>query len=187
MKKIEESFNKILLIEMSYSILYAIFGLIIFLKSEIANTMAGIIIGIFFLIAGIVQIYTFIDKNKIKLFKTNLIIGIINIILGLFIMVNPLKMLNILNISLGIAILIDGISKFLLFYNLKKVGEESKKIILVSTILLIFLSIMIIVNPFRTLVITKTIGIFIILNSIVDLNDLVLLKKRSKKFLKNFK
>ncbi len=187
MKKMEERFNKILLIEMGFSLLYAILGLIIFLKSEIANTIAGVLIGIFFLLTGLIQIYTFIDKNKIKLFKTNLIIGIINIILGLFLMFNPLKMLNILNISLGIALLIDGINKLLLFYNLKKVGEEAKKIIFVSTLLLIFMGIMIIINPFRTLVITKTVGIFIMLYNIINLNDLVLLKKRSKKFLKNFK
>lgn len=187
MKKIEEKFNKILLVEMGFSIVFAILGLIIVLKSEIANSVAGTLIGIFFMVAGIIQIYTFIDKSKIRLFKCNLVIGILNLLLGIFIMLNPLTLVDILNISLGIWLLIDGIGKLILFMNLKKVEEESKKIFLVSSLLLIFMGIVIIINPFRSIVITKTIGIFIILYNIVNLNDLVLLKRRSKKFLKLFK
>lgn len=187
LKKIEERFNQMILIEMGFSIVYAILGLIIFLKSEIANSVVGTMIGIFFIIAGLIEIYTFVDKSKIRLFKSNLIIGILNILLGVFIMLDPLTLVDILNISLGIWMLVAGISKFMLFLNLKGIQEESNKIFLVSALLLVFMGIIIIVNPFRSLVITKTIGIFIILYNIVNLNDLVLLKRRGKKFLKLFK
>ena len=187
MKKMEAKFNKIILVEIGFSILYAILGLIIFLKSEITNSIVGTLIGTFFLIAGIIQIYTYIDKSKICLFRSNLVIGIINLLLGMFIMLNPLTLVDILNISLGIWLLVEGISKFILYTNLKKVNEETNKIFLVSTLLLIFMGVVIILNPFRSMVITKTIGIFIILYNIVNINDLVLLKRRSKKFLKLFK
>lgn len=187
LKKIEEKFNKLILVEMSFSVAYAVLGLIIFLNSEIANSVAGILIGIFFMFAGIIQIYTFIDKTKIRLFRSNIFFGILNTLLGIFIMLNPLTIVDILNISLGIWLLLDGISKLILFFNLKKIEEESNKIFLVTSMLLIFMGIVIIINPFRSLVITKTIGIFIILSNILNLNDLVLLKRRSKKFLKFFK
>lgn len=187
MKKIEEKFNKIILLEMGFSILFMILGIIMFMYSEIANSIAGTLIGIFFLIAGIIQIYTFIDKSKIKLFRYNIFIGLLDIILGIFIMINPLLLVNILNISLGIWIIVEGLSKFILFYNLKMVKEESNKIFLVSTLLFIFMGVVLIINPFISLVITKIIGIFLILSNIVNISDLVLLKRRSKKFLKLFK
>lgn len=187
LKKIEEKFNQMLLIEMGFSIVYAILGLIIFIKSEIANSVVGTLIGIFFIIAGLIEIYTFVDKSKIRIFKSNLVIGILKVLLGIFIILDPLTLIDILNISLGIGVLVEGISKFILYLNLKSIKEESNKIFLVSTLLLIFMGILIIVNPFRSLVITKTIGIFIILYNIVNLNDLVLLKRRGKKFLKLFK
>lgn len=187
MKKMEERFNKIMLIEIAYSLLYGIFGLILCLKSEIANTTVGILIGIFFLIAGCMQIYTFIDKTKIKLFKYNIGLGILDIILGIFIMLDPLTLINILNISLGIWILIEGIYRISYFYRFKKVGEESNKILLASALLFIFMGVLIIFNPFRSIVITRTIGIFIILYSILNINNLVLLKRRSKHFLKLLK
>ena len=187
MKKLEERFNQIILLEMGFSIIYGILGLIVFLKSEMTNNIAGILIGTFFLISGIIEIFTFIDKTKIKLFKSNLLVGIINILLGIFIMLNPLTIINILNIGFGIGLLLEGINKLILYIKLKKAGEDSHRIFLVSALLLIFMGIIIIINPFRSLVITQTIGIFVILYNIVNLNNLVLLKKRSKKFLKNFK
>lgn len=187
MKKIEEKFNKIMLLEMGFSILYLLLGVIIFLKSEIANSVAGILIGIFFLISGCIQIYTFLDKSKIRLFRCNIYIGILEFILGIFIMLNPLTLIDILNISLGLWILIEGLNRGIYFYQLKKVGEETNKIFLTSALLLVFMGIIIILNPFRSIVITKMIGIFIILYNVVNLNNLVLLKRRCKKFLKLFK
>lgn len=187
MKKVEEKFNKIILVEMGFTILFAILGLILFLNSEVTNSLARTLTGTFFLIAGIIQSYTFIDKSKIKLFRYNIFIGLLDIILGVFIMINPLSLVNILNISLGIWIIVEGLSKFILFYNLKTVKEESNKIFLVSTLLFIFMGVVLIINPFISLVITKIIGIFLMLSNIVNISDLVLLKRRSKKFLKLFK
>ncbi len=187
MKKIEQSFQKIIFTEMVFSVVYAIIGLIIFLKSEMTNTTVGLIIGTFFFIAGCIAIFSFIDKNKIKLFRFNIVFGILSILLSIFIMFNPLAIIDILNISLGIWLVVGGIHKIVYFMFLKKVGEESNKIFFVSSLLFIFLGILIILNPFRSMIITKTVGIFIILYNILNLNDLVLLKRRGNKFLKLFK
>ena len=73
MKKIEQSWNKILLTEIIYSILYAILGLIIFLKPEITNNVIGLMIGTFLLIYGFFALFTYIERSKIKLFHWNFI------------------------------------------------------------------------------------------------------------------
>ena len=184
---IEKKFNKILLAEMGFSIIYLILGVIIFLNSEIASNVTGILVGIFFFIAGCLQIYTYIDKSKIKFFRYNLWTGILEILVSLLIMINPFTFINILNISLGIWLVIEALCKLIVFYQLRKVNEESNRIFLMSTLLLLFMGIILIINPFRTILITKTIGIFIILYNVVNLNNLVLLKRRSKKFIKLFK
>lgn len=187
MKEIENKFNKIILIEMLFYVVYAILGVVIFMKSEMTNNLVGILIGSFLLIEGFISIYKFIDKTKIRLFRPSLFIGIVNILLGIFVMLNPLTLVNILNVGLGIWILVEGISKFILFINLKSIKEDSSKLILTSSLLMIFMGILIIVNPFRSLIITKTVGCFIIFDSIINLNDLVLIKKRAKKIVKLFK
>ena len=187
MKKIQERFNRMILLEMGYNIIFAILGLIIILKSEMANSIVGTLIGVFFFITGIIQIFTFIEKNKIEVFKMNLFCGILNMLLGIFIMFNPLTLIDILNIGLGIGLLIEGINKSILFIKLKKYGESSSKVFLMSAVLLLFLGIIVIINPFRSILITRTIGIFIILYNIVVINDLVLLKRRGKNILKLLK
>lgn len=187
MKKIEQEFNKIILIEMTFSVMYALLGLFIFLKSETTNKTVGLLIGTFFLIYGLIELFSFFNKKKLTLFRYNLIFGILNLIIGIFIMFNPLSILNILNLSLGIGLLLDGVNKMVYFFYIKKWDKKSSRILIASGLLIIFLGIMIIINPFLTLVITKTIGIFIILYNILNLNDLVLLKRKFKNFKELFK
>ena len=62
-----------------------------------------------------------------------------------------------------------------------------KNIILVSSILLMLLGIMLIFNPFTTIVITQIVGTFILLDNIINLNDLVLLRRNSKKIIESLK
>ncbi len=184
MKKVEQAFNKLIFMEMVFSIIFALLGLIIFLKSEMTNRVVGTLMGTFFVISGIMSITSFVDKNKIKLFHYNIIFGILSIIIGIFILFSPLSIINSINIILGIWLTITSINKIVYFIYLKKIKEESNKLFLVSAILLLFLGIMIIVNPFRSIVITKTIGLFIMLYNAVNINSLVLLKRRAKNLLK---
>lgn len=183
MKNIEKSFQKIIFIEMVFSVLYALLGLFIFLNSEITNKIVGVCMGTFFIISGIASIFSFIEKSKIKIFHYNIVFGIASVVVGIFSMLNPLSIVNFLNISIGIWLLIESINKFIYFLFLRKVNSKSANILLVSSLLLLILAILIIVNPFRSMVITKTVGIFIILYNILNLNDLVLLKRRGNKIL----
>lgn len=187
MKKIEQSWNKILLTEIIYSVLYAILGLIIYLKPEITNNVIGLMIGTFLLIYGFFALFTFIERSKIKLFHWNFIFGILSILLGIFIMFNPLSILHFLNITVGIWLVVEGINKAVYYLFMKKIGEESRKIILASAMLLFILGVLLVLNPFKTIIISKTVGVFIILFNVVNINDLILLKRRGKKILELIK
>lgn len=59
MKKIEQEFNKIILIKMTFSVIYALLGLFIFLKSDTTNKTVGLLIGTFFLIYGFIELFSF--------------------------------------------------------------------------------------------------------------------------------
>ncbi len=187
MKKVETEFEKIMKIEIVFSLLYALLGIFIFWKSEMTNNVVGILIGMFFLISGMLTIFTSIDKVKIKLFHYNIFFGILSIVLGILIMLNPLSIINILNISLGIWTIVKSINKIIYFVILKKVKENSNKLLLVSALFLFFLGILLIIYPFRSIIVTKAVGIFILLINILNINDLVLLKKRGEVFLKLLK
>lgn len=187
MKKIEQGWNRIIFSEIIYSVLYAILGIVIYARPDITNNIIGIMIGTFLLIYGFFSIFTFIERNKIVLFHWNFIFGILSILLGIFIMLNPLSIIHFLNITVGIWLVVEGINKATYYLFMKKIGEESRKIILASAILLLVLGILLIFNPFKTIIISKTVGVFIILFSIININDLILLKRRGKKILELLK
>lgn len=187
MKKMETAFQKIIMTEMVFSVVYALFGLIVVLNSDMTNKVVGLLIGTFLLIAGMIHVFSFIEKSKIRLFHYNIVFGVLDILLGILIMFNPLSIINFLNITLGIWLIVESANKIVYFFYLKKAGEPSRRILLSSSVLFLFLGVMILINPFRNIVITQTVGMFIILYNVLNLSDLVLLKKKSKKFLKNFK
>ncbi len=187
MKKITEEFNKLILSEMVITLVFCVLGVVLFFFSDITNKVTGILIGLFFIVYGAFLIFTTIDKIRVRIFKYNLFFGIASFILGIFIMFNPLTLLNFLNISLGIWLIVLAINKIVYFKYIREYEKKGSHILLVSAILLILFGILIILDPFRTVLVTKVVGLFIIAYSILNLNDLVLLKKKSKAFSKVLK
>lgn len=186
MKKREKGYKMVILLEMIVAVISLVIGLITYLKSDITKPIVGLIIGTLFLIQGIVWLFSFIEKNKIKLFQFNIFTSILSILLGLFTLFNPLSLGNGLNISLGLYLLINGGQKLCYFGILKSIKEESNKIVLTSALLFIFQGILLIINLFNLETI-KIIGAFLFLASILNINDLVLLQRRGKELLKEFK
>lgn len=186
MKKIEETFKDVIFKEIVIAVCYFLLGFIIFIKSDMTNIVVGLLIGLFLLINSAFLVYTSIMKIKIKAFRYNFIFGIIGFILAIFIMFNPLKILNILNITLGIFLIIEAVNKLILYKYLNS-EKDIKKIILTSGILLLVFGIILIINPFRTQVITKTVGMFIMVYNVININDYILFKKRCDKVIKLFK
>lgn len=187
MKKLEQAIDKMFFNEMVGSVVFAILGVIIAVKTEMTNKVVGILIGICFVLFGLYYIYMTFEKNKMKLFHYNYIFGILSILLGIFIIFNPFTLLNFLNLSLGIWFIMESINKFIYFIYLKKEKTPMNNVLLTSSILLMVLGILLLFNPFTTIIITRTIGVFIILYNVINLNDLVLLRKRSKKILEILK
>lgn len=187
MKKLEKEFDKMLFKEMVFSVIFAILGVIIIAKSEMTNKVVGILIGIFLLLFGIYYIYTAFERNRLKLFHYNYLFGILSILLGIFIIFNPFSIINFLNILLGIWLIEESVKKFVYFLYLRRENAPFKSVLILSSVLLMFLGIMLLFNPFTTMVITKTVGMFILLYNLVNLSDLVLLRRNSKMVLEILK
>ena len=187
MKKLEQEFDKMIFKEMVFSILFAILGVIIIVKSEMTNKVVGILIGLFFLCFGLYYIYTAFEKNKLKIFHYNYIFGILSIVLGILIIFNPFSIINLLNLMLGIWFIVESCNKFVYFLYLRKAKTPFKGILLTSSIFLMIFGIMLLFNPFTTMVITKVVGMFILLYNLINLNDLVLFKRKEKKIVELLK
>ncbi len=189
MKRVRKNFNKIIFGSILEDIIYAIFGFFLLFKTnfslEIFTRSFGILIVASAIISGIRFLYR---KLAGKLFNVSILNALLKLILGIVIIAKPNLVSNILAISVGIVILVNGLIKLyyaFAFYNNK---EEIWPLIGILSIGLIAMGGALIINPFSANVfITRVIGVFIVCYAIFDTMQWLLFRKRSKELLKLFK
>lgn len=186
-KVLESMFNKYMIANIVVSLTMIILGIVLYAYPAIAIKTVSWLIGIIFIIIGSLSIYSYIKKDRISLLAFNLVYGILSIVVGLFVALNPFAIANILTVSLGIWLLVSGALKVNYALRLKSIKELSWSLTLAVGIITILFAIMVLFNPFSKLIIVEVIGLFLIVYGVIDLTDVLLIKKRSKNFIKSFK
>lgn len=186
-KYLEELFSKYMLVNGLFSIVMILIGLILYVYPSIAIKTVSWIIGLIFITIGVLSIYSYFKKESIRLLTFNLTYGVLSIVLGLLVLINPFAIANILTFGLGIWLIISGSLKVSYGISLKNIKEEIWLLTLVIGIISIVFGLMVILNPFSKLIIVGVVGLFLVVYGIIDLVNVFLLKKRCKKFIKLFK
>ena len=180
-------FNDLLVGSLIASIISFVIGLCIYLFSEQLDVLLGIIVGIIFIILGINSGYKYLKRDGAKLYSYNFIFAILLLIVGLAIIVIPKSIVNLLMVCVGLGIIIMGANKISYGVWFKIGNDASWLFTLVTGLMLIFLGILVLLNPFDTYMAgSKVIGIFIMLSSVLDFTDIILLKKRKDEIVKIF-
>ena len=180
-------FSKILLGSIILNVLFLLFGIIIYMNPTITLELTGIILGVYFILFGLYAIFEFIFKDNNPLFGLNILWGILAIIAGLFVMINPFQIIKILTFALGIFLIIISIRKILNAIKLKKYGYDGWSLILVIAIILLIFGIFIMINPMASMDLVEATGIFIILSSILEICNAIMLYTKAKEILKLLK
>ena len=144
-----------------------------------------IVFGILIILLGALNIYAYLKRMEIPIFRYHLIYGVLAILLGILTLINPFAFSQAITLFLGIWVIYIALNKIDLSLRLKKIEEKSWILLFVSAILEIFISILIFVNPFSNLAITQVAGSFLILVGIVNSMNAILTKNRAIDFLEN--
>ena len=188
LEKLKVGFEKFILGSIVLNILFLIFGIVIFMNVNITVQMVGVITGIYFIIFGLFAIVEFLSKREVPIFKYKIFGGILTILLGFFIMYNPFKIIKIVTFALGIYLIIVSICKLLESFNLKKYGYDGWLIMLVTSFLLLIFGVFVAVNPLdASMDIIQVTAIFIILSSILEICNLIMIYSKTKDIVKLFK
>ena len=188
LEKLNLNFNKMLIGSIILNVLFLIFGFILYLNPRTSLEALGVFLGIYLVIFGIFSIVEYLSKEVKPLYGLNLIWGIIAIIIGLFAIINPLKLSTILTLALSIYLIVLAISKTIEAFKLKKLKYDGWLLMLVIAIILLVFSIFIIINPIiSAMEITEVAGIFIILASILEICNSIMLYTKAKDILKLLK
>lgn len=153
------------------SILLVLVAIFLIAKPGIALSTAVTLFATVFIVDGIINIVAYImEEQQVKAFSSELIIGILLVILGLIILFNQPLFISMLPIMIGTWIFIKSIMKFQLAINLKSTIAEKWGLLLVSSILMCILGILIIANPFEAIVtLTRFIGIMMLIVEILNI------------------
>lgn len=188
LKTIKKNYNKFFTTSIITSIVFLALGIFLFLKPETTISTISYIIGIIILLLGAFSIskyYT--NKNKSNI-DFSLIYGILSIIVGIIIILNPTAIATIITFVLGFWIVINSIIKIQYSLDLKNHDNKAWLITLIIGLLTLIWGLVLVFNPFGgALDITKLIGLFIIIYSILDIVECFILNKNIKDITKDIK
>lgn len=187
LEKLKGDFGKLILGSIILNILFLIFGIIIFMNVNLTIEVVGVIIGIYFVVFGLFDIVEYLSKNIAPIFKYKIFGAVVSILLGLFIIFNPFKIVKIITFTLGIYLVVISILKLFTTFNLKKYGYDGWLVMLVTSFVLLIFGVFIAVNPMAAMDLVQVAAIFIILSSILEICNLIMIYSKTKDIVKLFK
>ena len=177
----EEKKSKILRGQIPTSVFYILFGLCLALMPvETVNVLCKVVFGLVLIGAGVYHILIFVlEKDNSTIL--DLFSGVIVLVIGIFLFMNPTVVVKLLTLMLGAFILVDSIWSLKGSLKLKKRGADSWKFLLLGSIIFIALGISLVVNPFTMVKYTVIFAGWIFLcNGVIDMIYLILLRKGLK-------
>lgn len=160
---------------LSKTLILGLVGLVLLLIPGTLNKIIGILIGAALLIVGVLAIIKY-TKEKEEGSNLNLVSGILYSVLGVIIIIYPYSIINLVTICLGVYLVINGLLKLKVAFNLKNVTDKWIGTLIMS-IITVILGILLIFNPFAGITITKLAGAFLVVVAIFDLIDTYIIEK----------
>ena len=171
MKAIKRLFG----INMISSIIFLILGLLLVFKTEGTINLISSIIGVILLMNGGFSTIKYFKENDNKV---NIIYGIVAILAGFILILNPTTIVSILPFVLGIYFTVSGIIKLKYALDIKNYQRRTPVFMVIVSILMMVCGVLFIINPFEGAVaITKIIGIYLIIYSVLDIINSITLRK----------
>ena len=176
--------KKMILLEMGFSLAFIILGIAMFFIDFLTTKTINILVGLFLLVRCGLEFIISRNVKKYYLFQYSLVISIVCLLLGIIVMFARETFSNVLVLVLGLWLVLESLNKFMISLKFKNNKLNFSKIYLISSLIGIFMAIIVIINPFINFASTQIAGIFISLYSILNLSNLVLVKNNIKKIIK---
>jgi uncharacterized membrane protein HdeD (DUF308 family) len=187
MKGRDNMTKRVYRISLLSSILLFLFGLLMILESEAFIKSISIILGALLLVIGIFPVIEYFRYKQGGLFSAvSLVSGIFSIVCGLMFLLNENMLMILIPAFIGVWMIINGINKLEVSFDLKDEKEKSWVVTFIFSILIIILGIYFIINPISGAdFVMNTLGIVICVYAILDIIDCILIKIKVKKFVKD--
>ena len=160
--------------------IYMAIGIFMIISPQtISNFICYLIGGVILLFASN-QIFSFV-QNKYSKFK--LVLGVLSLLLGSYIILNPESFISFIPFVAGVIIIIDSITKIVQSLDLKKNGYEKWSHITLTSILMFLFGLFLFFNPFDAIeIVIRILGIFLIIDGVCEaITSKAIYEKKIKK------
>ena len=178
--------KKVFNISIISSLLLFLFGLVLAVNAEGFIKSITVAIGVVLLLIGVFPVIDYFRYRKDGLgASVGLISGIFSIVCGLMLLINEDLLMILIPVFIGVWMIINGINKIQVSFEIKDLGEKSWIITFIYSILIIVLGGYFIVNPISgATTVTSFIGIILCIYAVLDIIDCVIIKVKVKNFKK---
>ena len=179
--------KKVFNISMISSVLLFLFGLILAVNAEGFIKSITVAIGVVLLLIGVFPVIDYFRYRKDGLGASiGLISGIFSIVCGLMLLINEDLLMILIPVFIGVWMIINGINKIQVSFEIKDLGEKSWIITFIYSILIIVLGGYFIVNPISgATTVTSFIGIILCIYAVLDIIDCIIIEVKVKNFKKD--
>lgn len=179
--------KKVFNISIISSLLLFLFGLVLAVNAEGFIKSITVAIGVVLLLIGVFPVIDYFRYRKDGLgASVGLISGIFSIVCGLMLLINEDLLMILIPVFIGVWMIINGINKIQVSFEIKDLGEKSWIITFIYSILIIVLGGYFIVNPISgATTVTSFIGIILCIYAVLDIIDCVIIKVKVKNFKKD--
>ena len=184
-----ESFKRLFRMSIFTSIFFIALGLFLVIKPDTTITAISYIIGGIIMVTGITfLIKYFSNREQYGLFSGDLIFGVLSIVIGLVLILNPTALAKVIPFIIGVWILISSVTKIEYSMQLKSIDNRAWVYTMIIAIITFSWGLLLIFDPFGgAMAITQIIGIFILVYAILDFIEIFIIRKNLKDIKKEVK
>ena len=180
MVNLELRLKKMSITSIVFAILFILIGLFLIIRPADALHLVSYAVGIIFLIWGLISMTKFFSKkNSENYLEVDFILGAFVFIFGIIILIKPDTIASIIPLLFGIWMLVNGVTK--LSYSINIYREKKSFASIIVSLLIIICGVLLIFNPFSAAeILAQLIGISLIVYSILDLIECLVIRKEIK-------
>ncbi|MBP3635050.1 MAG: DUF308 domain-containing protein [Bacilli bacterium] len=181
--------KKVYRISIVSSILLLLFGLLLVFNAEGFIKSISAIIGVILLLIGIFPVVDYFRYRKEGVLAgIGLISGIFSIVCGLMFLLNENMLMILVPVFIGVWMIINGINRFQIAFEIKDNNVNSWVITFIFSILIIIGGAYFIINPISgATFVTQTLGIIICIYAVLDIIDCILIRVKFKRVTEEIK
>lgn len=168
------------------SVMYIVFGVVLLAWPDLSLQTLCYVLGTMAIVFGIAHIILYFIKDKmISMFQMDLVSGICGIAVGIFILVKPKLVIELLPFLAGVLMLLGAVMKLQNALDLKRLEFGKWYLILIASIAMLVFGILLVVNPFEAMkVVVALMGAGLLVDGLVNIFDMIMISHILRKMRK---